>query len=268
MALTVLLSGGFAMISLPVLADVPPTLNSGVSSSLSRNWSGYAAENGIFTSVSGSWQVPEVSASPTSRISADAAWVGIGGVATGDLIQTGTLAITDSLGQISYQAWYELYPAGMQSIDSLDIDPGDIISASVTEVAPDRWSIMIKDETGGRGYQTTVDYDSTKASAEWVQEMISAGRRFVPLDIFGSVKFTAGQAVKDGRSVNIKDADAKPITMVNRYGEVLAEPTVLNLAGDGFIVNQVKIPQAVAPPIVSRYKGAESVVGPTCGRGY
>ena len=46
----------------------------------SRNWSGYAARGEEFTSVSGTWVVPEVGLE--TPFGADAAWVGIGGYRT------------------------------------------------------------------------------------------------------------------------------------------------------------------------------------------
>ena len=75
----------------------------------STNWSGYAALSGKFTAVSGSWIVPVVSG--TSGVStADATWVGIGGVSANDLIQTGTTNNVDSAGTVSTYAFYELLP--------------------------------------------------------------------------------------------------------------------------------------------------------------
>src|SRR5579859_7499412 len=44
----------------------------------SRNWAGYAAGSGSFTSVSATWTVPQFA--PDSPAGADAVWVGIGGV--------------------------------------------------------------------------------------------------------------------------------------------------------------------------------------------
>ena len=89
------------LISLAALgASVTPTITStldsfnpnqpnvGVSSSTSRNWSGYTATNGTFTSVAGSWTIP--SPTGTGHTTVDATWVGIGGVSGTDLIQAGT----------------------------------------------------------------------------------------------------------------------------------------------------------------------------------
>jgi hypothetical protein len=77
-----------------------PASNVGRELNHSNNWAGYVATGGTFTSVSGSWIVPQVNATGTSS---DATWVGIGGTTSRDLIQTGTRAVVNSNGQVSYQ---------------------------------------------------------------------------------------------------------------------------------------------------------------------
>src|SRR5580658_4257781 len=66
----------------------PSAPNVGISSGTSRNWAGYDATNGSYTSVSGTWTIPNATGS--GHTSADAEWVGIGGIANQDLIQSGT----------------------------------------------------------------------------------------------------------------------------------------------------------------------------------
>src|SRR5258707_409862 len=81
----------------PVLAfaDTSGASNNGgagaaqnITGSTALNWAGYVSQKGVYTGVSGSWVVPSVTS--TSQNAADAAWVGIGGVLTHDLIQAGT----------------------------------------------------------------------------------------------------------------------------------------------------------------------------------
>src|SRR5436309_15315674 len=62
--------------------------NDAIAPFISRNWSGYVATNKTFTSVTGTWIVPQVT--PGSSSAADATWVGIGGLNRSDLIQSGT----------------------------------------------------------------------------------------------------------------------------------------------------------------------------------
>src|SRR5438128_1026718 len=66
----------------------------------SRNWAGYVATGSNYTAVRGTWVVPTVS---SSRIGIDATWVGIGGVRSQDLIQSGTQATVTRAGVVTYQ---------------------------------------------------------------------------------------------------------------------------------------------------------------------
>jgi hypothetical protein len=81
------------------------------------------------------------------------------------------------------------------------------------------------------------------SSAEWIEEAPSAARgRQLPLDNFGSVNFTQGSTVKDGQTVSIADAGAKPITMIARGGasgtRQVARPSDLGTDGASFTVTQ------------------------------
>lgn len=202
------------------------------SSDASYNWSGYVAEGGHFSAVSGTWIVPDVVAHQGADLSADATWVGIGGAGTSDLIQAGTQALADSEGAVVYSAWYELLPDASRPV-ALEVRAGDTITAAITSLGNDRWHIMIINNTTGNQHTRTVLYHSAAASAEWIQEMPSfaRGRGFIPLNDFGAVTFLAGSAVKNGEALSIAAADAAPLHMTNRQGEPLALPTALSPQG-------------------------------------
>src|SRR4029453_17540951 len=85
-----------------------PALDVPAGQSTSSNWAGYAARGGSFTSVSGTWTVPEIKLD--APFGADAAWVGIGGLRTRDLIQAGTQQVVSGRGSVTYQAWVEKLP--------------------------------------------------------------------------------------------------------------------------------------------------------------
>ncbi len=211
-----------------------PALNVGRGLNFSDNWAGYIATGGSFTSVSGSWVVPQVSATGTSS---DATWVGIGGTTSSDLIQAGTRAVADNSGKVSYQAWYEMLPAISQNIP-LTISPGDSITASVSRQSANQWAISLIDSTTGQNYETTVTYTSSLSSAEWIEEMPVRGRTFIPLDNFGSVQFSALSAIKDGTLLTPAQANAQPIVMVNSLNQVLAQPSALGSDGASFTVTR------------------------------
>src|SRR4051812_46343961 len=78
---------GYSAYAQSVTPDAPETP---IDTSTSRNWAGYVADSGTYTGVSGSWNVPTPS---SSEDGSNATWVGIGGVDSRDLLQSGTQAI-------------------------------------------------------------------------------------------------------------------------------------------------------------------------------
>ena len=153
----------------------------------SRNWSGYAARGEEFTSVSGTWVVPEVGLE--TPFGADAAWVGIGGYRSRDLIQAGTQSISSGNGRVAYQAWYEKLPDYAHPVP-LTILPGHTVNVSIDQQAPDTWLITLTNVTTGDVHRRTEEYQSSRTSAEWIQEAPFARRRVLPLSHFGNITFT------------------------------------------------------------------------------
>lgn len=254
-----IVAASFFVVGIPIFsfAGVPPTsaptaVNSGAGSNTSLNWSGYVANQGTFTSVSGTWNVPSVG-SASNVTAADATWVGIGGVSGHDLIQAGTQALvnTSSEGGVVYQAWYELLPSDMQTI-SLPVHAGDSVSVTLTQTSSGVWQIAFINHTTGGTYSTTVNYNSSLSSAEWIEEMPTANIGFIPLDNFGSIAFTGGSAVENGNAVTIAGAGAQPITMVSQQsGQTLSSPSALGSDGASFTVTRTSA-VATAPAGMSR----------------
>jgi hypothetical protein len=215
--------------------DTTTPSSAAITTDTSTNWSGYAATGGTYTSVTGTWTVPTVSATTAG---ADATWVGIGGINSTDLIQAGTEA-TVSGGEVSYNAWIEMLPAASRPI-SLSVSPGDSVTVTITQKSGLDWLIDMKNNTTGGRYNTTVQYRSSRASAEWVQEAPSIGRGIVPLDDFGTVKITGASAVRDGVTLNLSALGAKPITMINSARQALAIPSVIGADGASFSVTRTQ----------------------------
>jgi len=201
--------------------------------STSSNWSGYAANGGSYTSVSGTWVVPTVS---TTTSGADATWVGIGGLGSNVLIQAGTQA-TVSGGTVEYTAWTEMLPASSHTVP-LTVGAGDTVTVTITERATGLWDITIANDTTGQRYTTSVRYTSTHSSAEWIQEVPSVGRGLLPLDDFGTLRFTDASAIRDGQTVDLASSAAKPITMINSAGQALAQPSAVGADGHSFTVTR------------------------------
>jgi hypothetical protein len=206
----------------------------------SQNWSGYAATAGGYTAVSATWTIPDLVAS--SPPGTDAAWVGIGGVHSGDLIQAGTLRTVLGRGNARQEAWVELLPHGPVTVP-LTVSPGDAIQVSISQQGPESWLVVITNATSGRSYQATQHYASSLSSVEWVAEAPSSGRgRSLPLDDFGTVRFKDASAVRDEQVITIAESGAQAITMITPNGLHLVEPSNLGADGRSFSLTRTGTP--------------------------
>jgi hypothetical protein len=210
-------------------------------SDISSNWSGYVASGGTYTSVTGTWIVPTVNASSSG---ADATWVGIGGVTGTDLIQAGTQATVTGSGAVTYSAWTEILPDYSRTAP-LQVSPGDSVTVSITEQSSGLWLIVMVNNTTKDSYEKTLRYDSSRSSAEWIQEAPSTERGIIPLSDFGTVRFRSGSAVRDGQSLGLSALGATPVAMVNRAGQALAIPSTLGGDGSSFAVTRTDAPGTV-----------------------
>lgn len=204
----------------------------------STNWSGYMATSGVFSEISASWIAPQPT-SDSASTSADATWIGIGGVTTSDLIQVGTQNLVAPNGVVSTEAFYELLPNVSQAASGITVTGGDSMTASLLEISSGEWTIKITDNTNGQSFTDTVAYISSHSSAEWIEEDPSFTRtRQIPFDNFGEVAFTNGSAFENGTTVSIASSEAQPITMVNTSGQAVATPSAINGSGTGFSVSR------------------------------
>jgi hypothetical protein len=207
----------------------------------SSNWSGYVANGGTYTSVTGTWVVPQVGATTTG---ADATWVGIGGVTGTDLIQAGTQATVTGDGSVTYSAWTEILP-DFSRTTPLQVIAGDTVTVTITEQSNGVWLIVMVNNTTSDSYEKTLRYASSRSSAEWVQEAPSTSRGIVPLSDFGTVRFIAGSAVRDGVNMGLSALGATPVAMVNRAGQAIALPSTLGADGSSFVVTRTSAPGSV-----------------------
>jgi hypothetical protein len=189
---------------------------------VSNNWSGYEMANGTYTAISGTWTVP-VSEAADAHLSADAAWVGIGGAESKDLIQAGTQAVIHD-GDVSYHAWYETLPDSERELP-VTVNAGDTVSVYLQETSPNLWHLTFMNRTTGVTYNTDISYVSTNSSAEWIVErplaVTNGGTGYLALSDFGSVSFSGAAAVEDGRLMTLSDADGEQILM-NGDGDSIA----------------------------------------------
>jgi hypothetical protein len=218
----------------------------------SSNWSGYAANTGTFTGVSGTWVVPESAGDVPSG--ANATWVGIGGERSRDLIQAGTEASTFTNGRVRYNAWVEMLPDVSRPVP-LNVHPGDSVTVSIDQQEPGSWLIAMTNNTTGGTYNRTVQYQSSLSSAEWIQEAPSAGRGLIPLDNFGAVTFTDAWVTKDGKAMRMAQAEASPITMINGRGQPIATTSPMTGDGAGFTVMRTENPAVISAGGTPRRRG-------------
>jgi hypothetical protein len=207
----------------------------------SRNWSGYAATGSTYTGISGTWTVPQVSAS-SGASGVGATWVGIGGVTTRDLVQAGT-EDSGSGRQNEYQAWIEMLPAASKQVP-LAVAPGDSITVSIAEqgAGSQLWQIVMTNNRSGKSYQTSVNYTSSRSSVEWIEEAPTGRNGILPIDNFGAVSFSESTAIQNGETVNLDAVGARPISLLNARKQPLAVPSPIGSDGESFEVERTSAP--------------------------
>jgi hypothetical protein len=183
-------------------------------------WSGYAALGAGFTSVSAGWTAPAVRCGSTTQVVGP--WVGLGGVATNSVQQTG-LEVTCATGQPVYRAWYESAPE--PPVYHADpVRQGDRMTAKVVRTATG-YTLTVADLTRNwsRTVRTALQQDD-HASAEVVLESPTAA-----FPAFGALTVT--NATVDGAPL----ASANPVALDSGAGGVRQTRTGA-LAGGTFTV--------------------------------
>jgi hypothetical protein len=220
----------------PRIPGPPPAITTGTQRVLewtSKNWSGYALTGTGFTAVTGTWHVPEVQTPTKKRLLKKSAysstWVGIDGFNNRSLIQAGTEQDWVR-GRALYQAWWELFPAPETPIPSMTIHPGDAISVSITRGVPN-WTISVTDTTSGQSFSSSHAYHGPGASAEWIQEAPTLGRRVATLAVDSLAVFDHGTA--NGASPGLVSSESGAIFKARRQ---ISTPSAPDTDADGFAV--------------------------------
>src|SRR5207249_808783 len=176
----------------------------------SSNWSGYAVNGavGSVTDVKGSWTVPAVTCAP-GETSYASFWTGIDGFNSSTVEQTGTDSDCRN-GVPTYYAWFEFYPHPLFSINTMTIQPGDVISAEVQYAPQTRlFTASIKNVTTGQSFSTSARVNrARRSSAEWIAEAPSSAGGILPLAAFG----TSFYGVRNTEVANTSDATVSGTT--------------------------------------------------------
>ena len=203
----------------------------------SSNWSGYAvattsslscqpSSNVAYTSVSGTWTVPAVSASPGSTYSA--AWLGIDGFNNDTLIQTGTEQDYYSRSA-HYSAWWTTSAQNFEEQPiSEPVKAGDVITATITEVdaLTHLWTISLTDSSESPNWTFTMNetYTGPGASAEWIIEAPGVNGRVATLAHYSTTTFNLDSV--NGTSPSLVAGDGGELVQGNFFrSQVVSIPS-------------------------------------------
>lgn len=211
----------------PRIAAKAPTTNAATNAGwASSNWSGYAITGGSYNSITGEWVVPSIQAS--SKPTYSSSWIGIDGFNNSSLIQTGTEQDYYS-GSAHYDAWWEILPASETVIPNMTIQPGDLMSATITNLGSGQWSITLQDVTRSESFTTQQAYSGPQTSAEWIQEAPTVGGRVAKLASYSQTTFDPGTV--NGVSPSLAAANGG--VMVQNNVQV-STPSLPDTDTDGF----------------------------------
>lgn len=230
--------------SLTILSSVvTPFLKSLQTENLvSFDWGGYGVATNVLvpqpqvSGVSGSWTIPTVAPSFSNVFSA--VWIGIGGQGESTLIQVGSEHDSTG-GHVGYSLWYEMLPADSVAITTVQVSPGDVVSASITLVnsGTHEWSIQITDETTGRVFSQTFAYNSSRLTAEWIVERPTVNNQLSTLADFGSITFTNINAQVGSSTGTLTTFPNYKTLMENRQNNALVTVSDFSKDGSSFTIN-------------------------------
>jgi hypothetical protein len=184
-------------------------------------------------------------ASCSSTASYSSFWVGIDGYSSNTVEQTGTDSDCVN-GKPTYSAWFEFYPHLSYTINSITINPGDVISAEVRSDPGGLFTVTLTDLTNGGTFSTSAKMPSAKRSpAEWIAEAPSSGGT-LPLADFGTANYgeqytrvaSTSFATISGTTASLGSfgSNVLQIQMVDRNGVPEASPSSLSSKGSSFSV--------------------------------
>jgi hypothetical protein len=244
-----------------------------IRASTSSNWSGYAVEstissptNGFIKNVTGSWVVPTLYPDPSGQNTYVAIWVGIDGYSNNTVEQIGTEQEIVNGVQQNY-AWIELYPKAMKILFA--VDSGDSITASVTYMGNNMFTLSLTDSSIGRSFSHTYKANAQRRSAEWIVEAPWSGG-VLPLANFGTVNFDDAQFTDstgttyaiDSRGPGTYDS----ITMIDPSGGT-ATPSGLTTSAGGSSFTVTYSGAATPSPDFSISASPDSLTIPRSGSG-
>jgi len=190
------------------------------------NWGGYIVESSKITEASGRFTV--ISNPPANAFSGPAlgAFVGIGGVNSGSLIQSG-------VSFYHKKAFIEMLPADPMYV--FNVNTGDIIHASVSwDVDYRQWACIVMNMSTSNYYLGLYTYNADRTTAEWVIE----NARNSAINKIERINFTNCFWTNDigtgypGNTQNINSDSSKVLYRVKIFGTNY--PSAINSDGRSF----------------------------------
>ena len=186
-----------------------------VSQQVAGNWSGYALAGTRFTTVTGTFTVPTLSATAVCGENVSE-WVGLDGYDDHHLIQAGVLEAranpytgSCASGATWVVPWTEVLPSSPTAVAGLAVNPSDSVTVSIAQHATASWEITLTDNTTGRTYSTFQAYDGPTRSAEWIVEAPGTGSSgtlapYAPAVVFQDLSVAQGNVVNTAARISME----------------------------------------------------------------
>ncbi|KAF7960948.1 hypothetical protein EAE96_000619 [Botrytis aclada] len=188
------------------------------------SWAGAVLDDGgstIYTGVYTEFVVPTPKRPTRGETSAEiwtvSSWVGIDGYEQSSecagLWQAGVDASIDRSGKLSYDAWYEWYPADTLGF-SLRVTAGDTIAVNLTYSSFTEGTVTMENKSTGKFETKTVTSTDRLCgqAAEWIMEDLSIDGSTIGLANYGNVTFAnAYVTTKEGKQVGPTGANIMDI---------------------------------------------------------
>lgn len=199
----------------------------------SASWCGYEARgaNGTYSSVIGSWYVPDIISGELAYQTNSGLWVGLDGDdGAADLVQAGTAQNyldLDGLNFANYFAWTEVVPnqPSGQSL-ALNISAGDQMFVDVW-VSNGQANFLVSDDATNETVVTQTALGNTSflgKTAEWIIERPTTAGKLSELSMFIIAVMNNAYA----NSTAVSTAASVQITMVDSSKTVLASALLLS----------------------------------------
>ncbi|KAF7902586.1 hypothetical protein EAF00_002489 [Botryotinia globosa] len=198
------------------------------------SWAGAVLDDGGSTIYTGVSWCPFPKKPTRGEISAEiwtvSSWVGIDGYEQSSecagLWQAGVDASIDSSGKLSYDAWYEWYPANTLRF-ALTVTVGDTIAVNLTYSSFTEGTVTMENKSTGKSETKTVTSTDQLCgqAAQWIMEDLSIDGSTIGLANYGNVTFCNAYATtKEGKKVGPTGANIVDIETTSK--EILTNSSI------------------------------------------